>query len=155
MARRFPIVRRLDVTATTGLVPPTSPPERHPLFWAEDDRRRAVPEVIRFVWLPTTGELRVGLQLRHDLQLLGHAAPPAAWLRGYSFPHDGAIALGRYHWPDGPADAWDAAHGRLNLRVARSFVRAVRPHLPERTLVYLDADDRSLADRFGHRGHSW
>ena len=155
MARSLSIVRELNVTSTAGLVPPSWPEGQHPLWWVQDDSKRRHPKIIRFSWLPVTGELRVGVQFRHALQVRGHEYPFEAWLRGFSFPQDRAIALRTYYWPQDAYDEFDRSHARLDLRVTRSFLRVLRPRLPDRTLVYLGVDNPFLRDRFGHLAQSW
>jgi hypothetical protein len=151
----FRVLRKLNVTATAGLIPPSWPEGEHPLWWAEDDGRSTIPPIVRFTWLPVTGECRVGLQPRHKLQVLGHEYPFEAWLRGFSFPRDRAIAMRGYHWPADLYETYGPAQRRIDLRVSRSFLKVIRPHLPDRTLVYVGVDNAFLRDRFGHLSRSW
>jgi hypothetical protein len=151
----FPIVRKLEITATTGLMPPPWAPGTHPLWWAELDTKKA-PPIIRFSWLPVTGELRVGVQCRHALQIpRNDNFPFSAWLRGFSFPQERCLVIRTYFWPVNADEAFDAAHARLDLRVARSFLKLVRPFMPPRTLVFDGADNEFLRRRFSHLADAW
>jgi hypothetical protein len=154
-ARRIRVVRKIDVTMTAGLVAPSWPADAHPLWWVEDDGKGSRPSIIRFAWRPATGELRVGTQFRHALQVRGRKYPFEAWLRGFSFPRDRAIALRPYHWPIDAYEEFGAAQRRADLRVSRSFLKAIRPLLPDRVLIYLGVDNGFLKDRFGHLSQSW
>jgi hypothetical protein len=154
MARQFPIVRAMNVTATTGLEPKPEAGDRLPLWWVEQGTLKT-PPIIRFCWQPRTGELRVGTQFRHKLQIMRHEFPFEAWLRGFSFQTEGVVALRTYFWPNGLYDEFDASHRRLDLRVTRSFLRVLRPHLPDRTILYDGVDNKFLLHRFSHLSRSW
>src|SRR5688572_10204032 len=132
------------------MCPPKYRPDAHPIWWVEAGTYE-VPKVVRFIWLPASGELRVGVQIRHALQRpVGHAYPLAAWLRGFSFAIDKCLVLRTYHWPEHRYDWFNAAHARLDLKVSRSFLRVLRPHMPARTLVFDRADYQFLRQRFAH-----
>ena len=144
------IAKTLDLTAVLGLMPPPwarTPP--HPLCWVEDDTKK-IPKIVRFIWLPITGEMRVGVQCRHALQVPhGHQHPLAAWLRGIYAPLNRCLVLGSYYWSASGDDAFGAEKEALHRGVSQQFLMLLRPHLPPRTLVY-GMDNEFLKQRFPH-----
>jgi hypothetical protein len=155
MARHFQVNRLLDITATTGLMPPPWAPERHPLWWVEHDTRK-LPPIVRFIWSPLSGELRVDVQCRHVLLLpWGHKYPIEAWLRGFCFQQDRCIVLRTYFWAEGAYDDYDESHARLDLRISRSFRRLLRPYMPPKTNVFDGADNAFLTTRYLHLSMRW
>jgi len=154
MPRDLTIVRRIDVMSIDGLVPLPDSPEAFPLWWHAAEGGR--PRIVRFVWLPMTGEARVGCQPRHALMLpSGGSYPFEAYLRGFAFPRDSAVALRTYFWPADHYDEFDRAHAALDRRVAGAFLRLLRPHLPRGTAVHTGIDNRFLRSRYGHLSMDW
>jgi hypothetical protein len=141
--------------STTGLAPPPWAPIPHPLLWWEDGCKKR-PEVVRFSWLPVTGDLFVGVQMRHALQIPRDGEYPfAAFLRGFYFPHLTELAVRTYFWGEGPYDWWDESHHRLDTHVAFVFLHLIRPSLPRDVKSFVSVDNRFLKERYGHLALDW
>lgn len=155
MARDLKIVRRIDVIAVSGLAQPQETPQIFPLWWHEI-ATGSLPRIVRFIWLPTDGEMRIGLHWRHKLMLPKDAPYPLeAYLRGFSFPCDQALALRSYYWPKDAYDDFDRSHAILDRRVAGAFLWGLRPSIPRGTKIFTAVDNRFLRDRFGHLSMDW
>lgn len=128
-ARKLRIKNVANVTDNGGLVPPKNKAAAHPFLW-NDPNTQKPPEVIRWVWSPTTGEMRLGPASHHAEQIGRDQIPFDGWVRGFYFPARKQIAVRPYFWPQGPYDDWDASHAELNDQVRNTITNVLRSAVP-------------------------
>lgn len=148
-ARQINIVTRVNVVSVSGLEPPviepvvddldpagqeqlSQPPQMdsntHPFFWMLPGQK--VPQEIRWIWDPISGDMYVGTQDRHS-EMTPSGTDWSAVLRGFYFPDKKLIAIRPYFWPDGANDYWDGDHAELSADIQITFIMAMKPILQQ------------------------
>jgi hypothetical protein len=151
MKRSLQIIHEFRLVSVVGLVAPTGRPQRSPMDWTLDGRKR--PPCFRWSWHPPTAELYVGVAHRHVAQLpRGDPTRPFdSFLRAFLFYPDRAVALRPYWWPVSLYEPFDT---EMNGRVLTSVTRLLRPMLPNYRF-HLGVDNEDLAANFARYASSW
>lgn len=90
--------------------------------------QQKVPQEIRWVWDPISGDMYVGTQDHHS-EMTPSGTDWSAVLRGFYFPDKKLIAIRPYFWPDGAHDYWDGDHAELSADIQMTFIMAMKPIL--------------------------
>jgi hypothetical protein len=121
---KAPIASKINITNTGYLEPPQGKGGTkkllHPFFWVNQYGEK--PSVIRWVWNPHTGEMRVGDQMSHAMMISSKDMSFDNWLRGFYFPAKKEIAIR----PFGLADSFDSDRSQ---KVIEKFAAMILPRV--------------------------
>jgi hypothetical protein len=158
---KAPIVSRINVTDTGTLQPPqgkTGPKLTHPFFWVNQYGVR--PDIIRWVWNPITGEMRLGEVHNHAMLISSNDMSFDNWLRGFYFPEKKEIAIR----PFGVSDNFDPEKSK---KIIEKFTVLILPRVkasdsspsrPIKIVTHISGDyvnNSTLRSRYGKYGSSW
>ena len=143
-ARKIKIAHNnLNITSTGQLLPQKN--KKNPFLWLNPFTNKP-PDVIRWIWSPETGEMRLGMETFHGEQIGKNSKLFDSWVRGFYFPKTNKFAVRPFYWPEGAYDYWDKDHRMLNAVIMDATSKILKNIMPNAE-IELEVDNAWLKNK--------